>query len=407
MKEYLKIAWRNLWRNKRRTLITIASIFFAVLLACLMRSMQLGSYDMMEGTVIRNSTGYIQVHKQGYWDDKTINNTLIDTTNLCGKINDLPNISIAIPRLETFALGSSGNLSKGIVVIGTDPEIEDEVSGLSKKIQKGDYLKKGDAGVLIDTNLAKFLKLEVGDSIVLLGQGYHGVTAAGIYPIRGTLGFPSSAMSNKLLYMDLGTAQYLYGATDMLTSISIMLDKPKRLEKSMKEVNAALGPDYEVMSWREMNVELVQSVESDNISGQFMLGILYLVVGFGILGTMMMMTLERKREFGVMVSVGMQRYKLAIIIFFETVFLAIIGIIAGVLVSTPIMYLLHLNPIKLSGEAAKAMLDFNVEPILPFSVAPAIFLYQAFVVFILTFIAVIYPIMLIFFFDRLKAIRGR
>lgn len=407
MKEYLKIAWRNLWRNKRRTLITIASIFFAVVLALLMRSMQLGSYDMMEGTVIRNTTGYIQVHKQGYWDDKTINNTLTDTGDLVGQISSLPNINLAIPRLETFALGSSGNLSKGIVVIGTDPEIENDVSGLAKKIHKGEYLKKGDEGVLIDTNLAKFLKLEVGDSIVLLGQGYHGVTAAGIFPIKGTLGFPSSAMSNKLLYMDLGTAQYLYGAENMLTSISIMLDKPKRLENSMEEVNTALGPDYEVMSWREMNIELVQSVESDNISGQFMLGILYLVVGFGILGTMMMMTLERKREFGVMVSVGMQRYKLAIIIFFETIFLAITGIISGVLIGAPIMYMLHLNPIKLAGEAAKAMQDFNVEPILPFSVDISIFMYQALVVFILTFVAVIYPIMLIFFFDRLKAIRGR
>lgn len=406
MKEYLKIAWRNLWRNKKRTLITIASVFFAVLLALMMRSMQLGSYDMMESTVIKNSTGYIQVHNQGYWDDKTINNALLDTNDICGKIANIPNISQVIPRLETFALGSSGNLSKGIVVIGTDPETENEASGLAKKIIKGEYLKKGDSGVLIDTNLAKFLKLEIGDSIVLLGQGYHGVTAAGLYPVRGTLGFPSSAMSNKILYMDLGTAQYLYGADKIVTSVSLMLDKPKRLEQSMNAVAEAIGPDYEVMSWREMNTELVQQVESDNVSGKFMLGILYIVVGFGILGTMMMMTLERKREFGVMVSVGMHRSKLAIIIFFETIFIAVVGIISGTIVGLPIMYYLHMNPIPLSGEAAKAMLDFNVEPIIPFSVDPAILLNQALVVFILTGIAVIYPIILIARFNILKAMRG-
>jgi ABC-type lipoprotein release transport system permease subunit len=406
MKQYFKIAWRNLWRNKKRTLITIASVFFAVLLALMMRSMQLGSYDMMESTVIKNSTGYIQVHKQGYWDDKTINNAIIDTNNICGQISELSNISLVIPRLETFALGSAGNLSKGIVVIGTDPETENKVSGLAKKIHEGEYLRKGDEGVLIDTNLANFLKLEIGDSIVLLGQGYHGVTAAGLYPIRGTVGFPSSAMSNKLLYMDLGTAQSLYGADAMLTSVSIMLDKPKSLDRSMEVVTNSIGDDYEVMSWREMNVELVQSVESDNISGMFMLGILYVVVGFGILGTMMMMTLERKREFGVMVSVGMQRFKLGVIIFLETIFIAIVGILSGIVIGAPIMYLLHLNPIRLSGEAAKAMLDFNVEPILPFSIELPIFLNQAIVVFILTFIAVIYPLVIIFRFNILKAIKG-
>jgi ABC-type lipoprotein release transport system permease subunit len=407
MKEYFKIAWRNLWRNKKRTIITIASVFFAVLLALMMRSMQLGSYDMMEGTVIKNSTGYIQVHKDGYWDDKTINNAMIDTNDICSKLEAIPNISLVVPRIETFALGSSGNLSKGVVVIGTDPETENEVSGLAKKIQKGEYLKKGDQGVLIDTNLAKFLKIDVGDSIVLLGQGYHGVTAAGIYPVRGTLGFPSSAMSNKLLYMDLGTAQYLYGADKMLTSVSIMLDKPKRLEKSLNEVSTALGKDYEVMSWREMNVELVQSVESDNISGKFMLGILYVVVGFGILGTMMMMTLERKREFGVMVSVGMQRMKLGIIIFLETVFIAVVGILSGIVAGAPLMYYLHINPIRLTGEAARAMLDFNVEPIMPFSLDPSIFYNQAIVVFVLTFIAIIYPLVIISRFNILKAMRGR
>lgn len=406
MKQYFKIAWRNLWRNKKRTLITIASVFFAVLLALMMRSMQLGSYDMMESTVIKNSTGYIQVHKQGYWDDKTINNAMIDTNDICSQISELSNISLVIPRLETFALGSAGNLSKGIVVIGTDPETENKVSRLAKKIHEGEYLRKGDEGVLIDTNLANFLKLEIGDSIVLLGQGYHGVTAAGLYPIRGTVGFPSSAMSNKLLYMDLGTAQSLYGADAMLTSVSIMLDKSKSLDRSMEAVTNSIGDDYEVMSWREMNVELVQSVESDNISGMFMLGILYVVVGFGILGTMMMMTLERKREFGVMVSVGMQRFKLGVIIFLETVFIAIVGILSGIVIGAPIMYLLHLNPIRLSGEAAKAMQDFNVEPILPFSIELPIFYNQAIVVFILTFIAVIYPLVIIFRFNILKAIRG-
>jgi ABC-type antimicrobial peptide transport system permease subunit len=160
------------------------------------------------------------------------------------------------------------------------------------------------------------------------------------------------------------------------------------------------------MEWKEMNPEVVQSIESDNISGMFMLGILYIVVGFGILGTMMMMTLERKREFGVMVSVGMQRHKLATIVFIETLYIALIGVISGIVAATPLMYYFHLNPIQLTGEAAKAMIDMNVEPIMPFSMDLPIYYNQAIVILVLTCIAVLYPMIVINRFKVLQAIRG-
>ena len=407
MKEYLKIAWRNLWRNKKRTGITIASVFFAVFLALLMRSMQLGSYGNMEGTAIKNSTGYIQVHQAGYWDDKTINNTLSDDGSLSRSIKETENVSETIARLESFALASSGVLSKGVAVVGTKPETENEVSGLSKRVIEGAYLKNGDDGVLVAENLAKYLGLGIGDTITLISQGYHGVTAAGIYPVRGIIRFPSTSLNNKLLYMDLGAAQYFYGAPDKLTSISIMLENPDRLDQTLEAIVNSIGSEYEIMSWKELNPELVQGVESDNISGMFMLGILYVVVGFGIFGTMMMMTLERRREFGVMVSVGMQRYKLGIIILFETLFIAMVGVLAGIIAATPLMYYFHINPIELTGEAAQAMLDYNTEPVMPFSLDLPIFYNQAIVVFIITLIAVMYPLMVINRFNVLKAIRGQ
>ncbi len=405
MKEYFKIAWRNLWRNKKRTLITVASVFFAVFLALLMRSMQLGSYDSMEENTIKNSTGYIQIHQMGYWEDKTINNIFSDDA-ISASLKDVPNISMSIPRLESFSLGSSGSNTKGIAVIGTDPETESKASGLEKKLIEGEYLKKGDNGVLLVVNLAKFLKLGIGDTITLISQGYHGVTSAGVYPVRGIISFPSTMMNNKLLYMDLEQAQYFYGAPNMLTSISIMLHNPKKLASDTLAIREMIGPGYEIMEWKEMNPEVVQGIESDNISGMFMLGILYVVVGFGILGTMMMMTLERKREFGVMVSVGMQRHKISIIVFIETLCIALIGIVAGIIGATPLMYFFHLNPIQLHGEAAKAMLDMNVEPVMPFALDLSIFYNQAIVVLVLTILAVLYPLIVIQRFNVLSAVRG-
>lgn len=206
--------------------------------------------------------------------------------------------------------------------------------------------------------------------------------------------------------MDLSQAQYLYGAPNMLTSISIMLEKPDKLASDTTAIRQLIGPNYEIMEWREMNPEVVQGIESDNISGMFMLGILYVVVGFGILGTMMMMTLERKREFGVMVSVGMQRHKLSIIVFLETLCIAMIGVLSGIVAATPLMYYFYINPIQLTGEAAKAMLDMNVEPVMPFALDLPIFYNQAIVVMVLTIVAVLYPLIVIHRFKVLQAIRG-
>ena len=407
MKEFFKIAWRNLWRNKRRSLITIASVFFAVFLAIAMRSMQLGSYDSMESTAIKNTTGYIQVHAANYWDDKTINNTLEDDGSLLEALSGLENVSLAIPRLESFALASSGILSKGVAVVGADPETENEASGLAKRLIRGSYLEKGGDGVLLAENLAKYLKLDIGDTITLISQGYHGVTAAGIYPVRGIISFPSTTLNNKLMYMDLSTAQFLYGATNRLTSVSLLLHEPDHLNEDLISVRELAGNGYEVMDWREMNPELVQGIESDNISGMFMLGILYVVVGFGIFGTIMMMTLERRREFGVMVAVGMRRFKLGIIIFIETLLIAALGVIAGMVAASPIIYYFFLHPIRLTGETAQAMLDMNTDPVLPFALDPVIFYSQAFVVFILTLVALLYPFLVIRRLQVINAIKGR
>ena len=407
MKNYFKIAWRNLWRNKRRTMITVSSVLFAILLALLMRSMQNGTYDLMERDAIRNSTGFIQIHANGYWDDKTIDNTFENTPALFEKISTTQNISMVIPRLESFALASSGNITKGVAIIGTDPKIENEITKLKSRVVEGNYfLNKTDQGVLLGEDLAKYLELKIGDTAVLLSQGYHGITAAGAYPVRGILHFPAPEMNKQMIYMTLGTAQYFFAADNRLTSYSMMLDKPDKLNRSFHKIQSELDEKYEVMTWKDMMVELRQQIESDNISGMFMLAILYVVVAFGIFGTILMMTLERKKEFAVMIAVGMQRYKLSLIVFIETLYMGFLGVIFGALTSTPIIYYLYKNPIPLQGEMATAMEEFNVQPILPFAFTAEIYFHQAIIVFIITVLIALYPLLSISKFSLISGLRG-
>ena len=407
MKAYLKIAWRNLWRNKRRTILTILSVFFAVFLALIMRSMQLGSYDMMVTSAVENSTGYIQIHAKGYWDDKSIDNTFVATDSLHQIVASSQYVTTTIPRIESFALASSGTQTKGVALIGTDMVKEDAVSGLSKKIIRGHYLDTNEEGVMVAEKLADYLKLDLNDSVVLISQGYHGITASGLYRIVGIIQFAQPDMNNSMIYMGLPAAQYFYDVPDRLTSLSIMLDDKDHLQQTVEELEKFDAENLEVMTWMEMLPELVQGIQGDNIGGIVILGVLYLVIGFGILGTILMMTMERKREFGIMVAVGMRRTKLAIIILIETITIGILGIISGMAVSFPIILYLTINPIKLTGEAAEAMLEYNIEPIMPFIIEPGFYINQSLTVIIITLLAGLYPIMVIGKFKVIQALQGK
>ncbi len=405
MRALLKIAWRNLWRNKRRTYITMASVFVAVFLALATRSMQIGSYDNMIKNAVKLSTGYIQIHDNGYWEDKSINNTFKNSSPLFNSVNSNDNITLTLPRLESFALGSSGEYTKGVFVIGTDPEIEDRLTNLSDKLVDGEYFNN-DEGVIVGKGLADYLHVGIDDTLILIGQGYHGVTAAGKYRIIGIFKFPVPQMDNQMVYMRLKDCQYLYNAENRLTSYTIMIDDGDDLYLTVAELGELTGEEFEVLSWEDMNKEMVQMIKSDNAGGIFMLGVLYMIVGFGVFGTMMMMTMERRKEFAVMIAVGMQKARLSIIVFFETLFIGFLGVIVGVFISFPILLYLFYNPIPITGEMAESFELFGVEPIVPFSVDAAIFINQSLIVMLICFIAVMYPIVVINRFNILKAMRS-
>ncbi len=405
MKTYFQLAWRNLWRNKRRTLIASASVFFAVFFALAMRSMQEGSYDYMVDASVSMYTGYIQVHAKDYWEKRSIDKSLEYDEHKILQIDSIENITLVTPRLESFSLISHGNVTKVASVVGIQPEKENEMTNLKSKLVAGKYLKDYSNGVMIAEGLAKLLKAEVGDSIVLYGQGYHGVTAADQVEVEGIVKFTLPALNKSMVYLSLDYAQWLYSAPNRITSISLMMDEANKLDEAHLQIKDLFDEKHEVMSWQELMPELVQGIEVDNAGGIIMLGILYLVIGFGIFGTVMMMTAERSKEFGILISVGMKKWRLSLISLLESVFLSIIGVVAGIIVSIPILYYLYENPIPLTGEMAELMLKFGLEPIIPFRFAANIFIDQFFTVIAIAMVSALYPLSFIRKLNPVKAIR--
>ncbi|HCR53748.1 MAG TPA: ABC transporter permease [Cytophagales bacterium] len=403
---YLILAWRNIWRNKRRSLITILSITFAVLLACVMRSMQLGSYERMIENAVRFYTGYIQIHKDGYWNDKVIDNSFEFDSVKLSKVNSLKGVQTYVPRIESFALSSYKSQTKGALIMGVDPERENELTRVKDKLLEGIYLKAKDDGVLLSQGLANYLKATVGDTIVLLGQGYHGANAAGLFPVRGIVKFAMPQQNNQLIYMSLEKAQWFYAADNLITSAALVIDDPDDAQKITKEIREIYkGDAYEIMDWKELVPDLVQSIELDNISGKVMLWILYLVIGFGMFGTYLMMTAERQYEFGVMIAVGMKRLQLQVIVLLEITMMTSIGVLLGILMSLPALTYFHINPIYFGDEAAKAIENFGVEAVYAFSLDPVIFTNQAYAIFIMAIVLAGYPIWSIYKMKPVESMR--
>ncbi|MGM0505200.1 MAG: ABC transporter permease, partial [Bacteroidota bacterium] len=210
---------------------------------------------------------------------------------------------------------------------------------------------------------------------------------------KGILKFATPQLNNIGVFMDISTAQEFYSAYEMVSSLMIMVDGYTDVHRAEKNLDEITSGDHAILTWQELNPEMVQFLESDKAGAVVMKAILYIVIGFGIFGTIIMMVAERRRELGVMVAVGMQKIKLSLILFYETILIGIIGVITGFIASIPVIFILVEKPIPLPDELADAYLQYGFEPYLFFGTAPSVFVNQVITVFIITLIISLYPVL--------------
>jgi len=389
----LKLAWLNIWRNKRRTIITATSVFFAVLLAIIFRSLTDGVYDNMIHNVVSYSSGYLQIHQKGYWDEQSIDNTFEEDQQLYQELLNNPMVTNIMPRLQTFALASYSDKTKGVLVLGIDPVKEKEVNNLHDKIVDGKYIKSiNDNAVVLGEGLASQLKLKVNDTLVLLGQGYHASSAAAKFRVKGLIKLGAIELNNNVVYMPLQQSQYMYDAENRLTSVSVMLDNTTDLEWQKQTLQESLDPDkYEVMSWKEMMPEMDQFIEADSTGHYIIIGVLYFVISFGLFGTLLMMIFERKHELGILIAIGMKKHLLAVVLLLESIMISLLGCVVGIIGGILFIKWFTLHPIHLTGEMKEVYEDWGIESIIYFSSNEKIFIVQTLIVLMLSILLAFYP----------------
>ena len=403
-----KIAWRNIYRNKKRTLITVTSIFAALFLIILMRALQFGFYDNIIKTVVESYAGYVEVHADGYWDNQSLDNSMEVDQKLINDISSVEGVENIVQRLQTFSLISMGEKTKGGVINGVDISDEQKITDWNKKMVSGSF-DLGENEIIVGKGIAEYFDIRENDTLILYGQGYRGMMAAGKYRVKGVIDLKNPDLNKLGIFMTIESARNYVSSEEISTHIIIDKEQYYDEEKIVKDLSQILSKDYEIMTWKKTLPEIEQTITADNAGGLIMAFILYIIVVFGMFGTVLMMTEERKYEFGVLISIGMSRIRLFRIILIETIILSMIGVLLAIILTYPISYYFNLNPIDMAvlmGEGADQMLeDLGFSPLAPMSISWNIPLSHALVIFIFSLLISIYPAIKILNLNPVKSMK--
>jgi putative ABC transport system permease protein len=336
----LKIAWRNIWRNKRRSLIVLSSVIVGVIAAILLDGLTMGMLNQMLSNQINSSISHIQVHKKGFNDNKTVQNYIPDYHKAEEVVKNNPSVKHYSKRVVTFGLLSSAANSSGVYINGIIPEEEEKITYIKSSIIEGGYIKGTGREIVIGKNLAEKLDVGLGDKVVAMSNTPDGSVGSDVFRIAGIYETFSSEFDRINIYIPLSRAQQMLNIGDNIHEIAIITNDYNRVTNIKEEIVKQLSGDYEVLSYIDLLPLLVVSLDMY----KEMIWIINLIVGlaliFGIINVMLMSVFERIREFGVLISIGMKTSKLFMMIVIESFIIGIIGtglgVILGLLIQAPL-----------------------------------------------------------------------
>ncbi len=353
MKERLSIdfmlAWRSVWKNKRRTVLTLLTIVVGSAMVIFFMALQEGAYDTIIENSVSANTAHIQIHEKGFWENQSIDYAFLPERSIMRYLKRDEAIAAFAKRVHSAGLISSKENNEIAILQGVDPEAELQVSAMHKAILKGGrYLKPGDTKqIIIGEKLARNLDVKVGDTVSILSQGLDG-SFAGMkdLPIVGIFKSSNPEYDQTLVLMSLAQAIDKFSMGKYVSSIAIRLHDGTRMPEVRDRMRNAIGnKDLEIMGWDELMPELMQYVVMDRTSAYIFYFVLYLTVAFGVLNTIQMSVYERTREFGVMLAIGTRPNQILSIVLIESVIIALIGVILGSIVGYGLGWYFTVYPI--------------------------------------------------------------
>lgn len=400
----LKLAWRNIWRNKRRTFITLAMIQFAVVLATFMSAFRYGILDAQVENVVGGYQGYGAINDTSFVDEPNIENTVPFNDSIKNYLNDKAVIKSYSPRILGVGMMTCGDKFKITKITGVDPDLEDSLTHLSNFIVRG-RLMENPGEVVLGGRLSKRLKADLDSLVFVTGMGYHGNTANMLLKVVGIINLSNVEEDKRLAFITLHEARQGFALYDGVNQIVLAFNNNSNASRIVNELKDDFELPTQIYSWDELNESLYMLVQVNDAGNVIISSILYFVISFGLFGTILMMLAERKREFGMLIAIGMKKSKLAYVVYLENILMGVIGTAIGFVIAIPLVYYFHETPIDLTGQMADDIEKYGFEPTVSTSMSLLIFLGQAIAVLSITLIFSLYSIFKIRSMNAIKAMR--
>ena len=385
----LRLAWRNLWRQPRRTWLTVGAMVFSNVLLVFMISLQFSMYDLMINNSLRAFSGHMQVQAPGYLDDQSMRQTVADIVPLADRLRgEFPDASIAA-RASAFVLASSEERTYGIAVYGVEPAFEASASSIPGLVAEGRFVAAGDE-VVIGTVLARNLRVAIGDELTVLGSGLDGSFAAAVLTIVGIFDSGIPDLDRSIAEIPLATFQEVFFMRGGGHHIVVNAPTIEAVPGYAQRIRAALPPDLELHDWEALQPGLKQAITADMSSSFFIYGVLVVLVAFSVLNTGLMSVLERTREFGILMALGIAPGRLGRLVLLETALMGSIGIALGALLGGVITGYFSVNGFVMPGMEEMAV-RFNLPARLYPGISAATLFVGPLIVFGVSVIATLYP----------------
>ena len=350
---WIKLGWRNLWRNRRRTIIEIVSIGGSVFLGIVWNNLAVGTYSKMIDDGVRMGSGHIGVYHGEYLELRKTEQ-VIEGGKLVSELERIPDVVSVCPRLHVPGLIRSSRDSRAAGLLGIDFDREKDINMLlkSKRIIEG-ALPSNDKkrGALIGVILARELGLKVGNKFVVMTQGSGGEIVSSLLRVAGILKTNIREIDAGVVIVDRKKLGDIIGASDTAHEIAVILVSRKKIKQVLPRIRSIVDkyPGAEAFSWEEAMPELSDAVRMDHAGLQVMIIILYLIVGIGTINTILMSVMERTREFGMIRAIGVSRSGIRKMVFSEAFVLACVGVVTGTVLGILVGFYTSSHGIDLSG----------------------------------------------------------
>lgn len=358
----LKLAWRNIWRNKRRSLIVITSVVIGLIAIVLTNGLANGMLQQMLFNQINLNISHIQIHKKGFNDNKIVQSYIPDYQKVEDILKNNPEIESYSKRVLAAGILSSANNSSGVYIKGINPEEESKVSIIKSSVIQGKYLGENKHDIIIGKKLADKLEVSIGDKVVAMTNTIHGNVGSDVFRIVGIFQTANSPYDKTSIYVnekaeqgilgfDEPSGQYTNGPDKILQEhyyeFVVITKNFQDVDKIKAGLQKQLGNEYEVLTYKDLLPMLIYQMEIFNKSMLIFNLIIGLALIFGIVNSMLMSVFERINEIGVLMAIGMKNLRLSLMIIFEALILGIFGTLAGLVVGLIINGLLSHSGLNL------------------------------------------------------------